>query len=104
MKLFNSQSWTRALLLAVPVVAAQVAMSQLQGELGFRPMAAAQAQEEEAAVPKQRETRRTPALRNKVYEKLAEAQAAAEAKDYNGAAKILDWMIEDWGKNSLNIY
>ena len=29
-----------------------------------------------------RETRRTPALRNKVYERLAEAQTLAEAKDY----------------------
>ncbi len=104
MKLFNLQSWTRALLLAVPVVAAQVVMSQLQGDLGFRPMAAAQAQGEEAAVPKERETRRTPALRNKVYEQLAEAQAAAEAKDYNGAAKILDGMIGAGGKKSLNSY
>ena len=34
----------------------------------------------------QRATRRTPALRNKVYEKLAEAQTLAEAKDYAGAA------------------
>jgi tetratricopeptide (TPR) repeat protein len=104
MKLFNSQCWTRALLLAVPVMAVQVAVTQLQCDLGLRPMAAAQAQEEEAAVPKQRETRRTPALRNTVYEKLAEAQAAAEAKDYNGAAKILDGMIEAGGKKSLNSY
>ena len=38
--------------------------------------------------PKQdkRETRRTPALRNKVYERLAEAQGLAEAKDFAGAA------------------
>jgi hypothetical protein len=38
---------------------------------------------------KERETRRTPALRNKVYERLAEAQGLAEAKDYVGAAAIL---------------
>ena len=42
---------------------------------------------------KQRETRRTPALRNKVYEKLAEAQAFAEAKDYAAAQQVLDGMI-----------
>ena len=33
----------------------------------------------------QRETRRTPALRNKVYERLAEAQVLAEEKNYAGA-------------------
>ncbi len=105
MKLLNSQKWARALLLALPVVAAQVALSQLQADLGFRPLASAAAQEEEeAARPKERETRRTPALRNKVYEQLAEAQTAAEAKNYSEAAKILDGMIASGGKNSLNSY
>jgi tetratricopeptide (TPR) repeat protein len=51
-----------------------------------------------------RETRRTPALRNKVYEKLSEAQAAAEVKDYNTAAKVLDSMIASGGKKALNSY
>ena len=41
----------------------------------------------------QRETRRTPALRNKVYERLAEAQVLAEEKNYAGAKEILDDMI-----------
>jgi len=49
-------------------------------------------------------TRRTPALRNAVYEKLAEAQAAAEAKDYAGAAELLDAMIDKEGKSALNSY
>ena len=53
---------------------------------------------------KQRETRRTPALRNKVYEKLAEAQAFAEAKDYPAAQKVLDDMIAGEGKRALNSY
>ena len=53
---------------------------------------------------KQRETRRTPALRNKVYEKLAEAQAFAEAKDYPAAQKVLDDMISGEGKRALNSY
>jgi Tfp pilus assembly protein PilF len=45
-----------------------------------------------------RETRRTPALRNKVYERLAEAQTLAEAKDYAGASAILNDMISEDGK------
>ncbi|MAT92592.1 MAG: hypothetical protein CME59_08320 [Halioglobus sp.] len=84
-------TWTRAALLALPVLALQVAVTQLQTDLGVAPLAAAGAQEEKKKDT--RETRRTPALRNKVYEKLAEAQAAAEAKDLNTAEQILDEMI-----------
>jgi tetratricopeptide (TPR) repeat protein len=100
MKLFKHQSWSRAALLAVPVLVAQVAVSQLQRDAGFTTFAAAVAQEQQKA----RETRRTPALRNKVYEKLAEAQAAAEAKDLAGAQKVLDGMIAADGKKALNSY
>jgi tetratricopeptide (TPR) repeat protein len=39
-----------------------------------------------------------------VYEKLAEAQTAAEAKDFNTAAKVLDGMIASGGKKALNSY
>jgi tetratricopeptide (TPR) repeat protein len=53
---------------------------------------------------KQQETRRTPALRNKVYEKLAEAQVAAEAKDWKTARAVLDGMIGAGGKKALNSY
>ena len=84
-------TWTRAALLALPVLALQVAVTQLQTDLGVAPLAAAGAQEEKKKDT--RETRRTPGLRNKVYEKLAEAQAAAEAKDLNTAEQILDEMI-----------
>ena len=101
MKLFKPRTWIHATLLAAPVVIAQVAVSQLQGELGFQPMSAAIAQDKK---PDTRETRRTPALRNNVYEKLAKAQEAAEAKDLNGAAKILDDMISSGGKSALNSY
>ncbi len=106
MKLCKAQTWTRAALLALPVLAVQLALPQLQAELGFRPLSAAMAQEEDpdAPKPKERETRRTPALRNNVYEKLAEAQAAAEAKNYSQAARILDDMISSGGKSSLNSY
>ena len=103
MKVFKTHSWSRAALLAIPVLAAQIAVPQLQGELGIKPLSAAFAQDDKAKKP-QRETRRTPALRNKVYEKLAEAQAAAEAKDFNPAAKVLDGMIASGGKKALNSY
>ena len=76
--------WTRAALLAVPVLAVQVTVTQLQHDLGLSPLSSAHAQDE--AKKPERETRRTPALRNKVYEKLSEAQVAAEAKDL-GTAK-----------------
>ena len=102
MKLFKFRIWTRAALLAVPVFVVQVSVSHLQSDLGFQPLSAAIAQEEKKK--EQRETRRTPALRNKVYEKLSEAQAAAEAKDLKTAAKILDEMIASGGKKALNSY
>ena len=104
MKLFNLRTWTRAVLLATPVVAAQVGLSQLQSDVGLTTWSAAVAQEE-GQPKKQQETRRTPALRNKVYERLAEAQAAAEAKDYAGASKILDDMLAaSREKTKLNSY
>ena len=101
MRLFRPGTWARAALLAMPVLAAQVAVSQLQGEFGYQALSSAVAQEKKKDT---RETRRTPALRNKVYEKLAEAQAAAEAKDLNTAARILDEMIATGGKKALNSY
>lgn len=99
MKLLQHQTWTRAALLALPVLIAQVAVTQIQSDVGVTPLAAAVAQEKDT-----RETRRTPALRNKVYERLAEAQAAAEAKDLAGAEKILDSMVAAGGKKALNSY
>lgn len=90
----------RALALAVPLFAAQVALSptDLGTHLGIGSAVAQEAQQ------KERETRKTPALRNKVYERLAEAQAAAEAKDLAGAAKILDQMLAGRRDNELNSY
>ena len=52
----------------------------------------------------ERETRKTPALRNAVYEKLAEAQTAAEEKDLATAEQILNEMIADRGRDELNSY
>lgn len=102
MKLFNIHTWSRAVFLAVPVIATQVTFSALQSDLGYTPFSSAYAQEE--AKKKPQETRRTPALRNKVYEKLSEAQAAAEAKDWKTARGVLDKMIDTEGKKALNSY
>lgn len=102
MKMSKPQTWFRPALLAVPVVAVQVAVTQLQADLGLAPMSSAVAQDEQQG--DQRETRKTPALRNKVYEKLSEAQTAAEEKDFDKAAKILDEMIAGSRDNELNSY
>ena len=101
MKLLNLKTWSSAALFAVPVLVSQVAVTQLQRDAGSQAFSSALAQEQTKDT---RETRRTPALRNKVYEKLAEAQAAAEAQDLNGAKKILDGMIAAGGKKALNSY
>ena len=53
----------------------------------------------------ERETRKTPALRNNIYEKLAEAQAFAEAKQYLEAEAVLNDMLGATSKKSkLNRY
>lgn len=102
MTLLKSQTWIRAAFLALPVVAVQLVVTQAQTDLGMTAYSAAVAQEETKKKPEQ--TRRTPALRNKVYEKLAEAQLAAEAKDWKTARKVLDGMLDAGGKKALNSY
>lgn len=92
----------RSFLLALPVVAAQIVVSQTSMGPMISGIAAAQAQD--AQPKKEQETRRTPALRNKVYEKLAQAQEAAEAKDMATAASVLDAMLAGRRDNELNSY
>ena len=46
MTLFKSQTWIRAALLTLPVVAIQIAVSQVQTEYGLSPLSSAVAQEE----------------------------------------------------------
>ena len=83
-----------------------IAVFLLCGAIAFDPavpgdlISGAVAQDEKPKKDK-RETRRTPALRNKVYEKLAEAQTLAEAKDYAGAGAILSEMIAEDGKRAV---
>jgi tetratricopeptide (TPR) repeat protein len=106
MKSFRSQSnlkvWTTALLLSVPAVGLQLGFSQLQSDLGLAAYSSARAQEGEQKKPQ--ETRRTPALRNKVYERLSEAQVEVEAKNYTKALELLTAMEEQGGKRALNSY
>ena len=52
------------------------------------------------APKKERETRKTPALRNNIYEKLAEAQVFAEAKQYAEAEAVLNDMLDATSKKS----
>ena len=87
--------------LAIILALAAVVVDRFTPAVGLVQHASAQSSSGEK---KQRETRRTPALRNKVYEKLAEAQAFAEAKDYPAAQKVLDDMIAGEGKRALNSY
>ena len=70
---FESTVWTRMVIPAALVLVVQVAITQVQRDLGMPVFSAAHAQED--AKKPERETRRTPALRNKVYEKLSAAQA-----------------------------
>ncbi|MFN2287602.1 MAG: tetratricopeptide repeat protein [Chromatocurvus sp.] len=96
-----TRTLSRATVLAVAITAVQSGIGHLSGgflSLGL-PMAQAQDQETE-----ERETRKTPALRNAVYEKLAEAQTAAEEKDLATAEEILNEMIDDRGRGELNSY
>ena len=60
---------------------------------------------QESRAKKKEKTRKTPALRNNIYEKLAEAQTFAEAKDYASAEEILNEMLDATSKKSkLNAY
>ena len=98
--LSNKHLWARAAALSLPLMLAQVGIEKASESVGFQ-SSTAFAQE---AKKEERETRRTPALRNKVYEKLAEAQTAAEAKDWATARSVLDAMIDASGKRELNSY
>ena len=93
----------------VPRLSAVVAVAYLataggQVLLSHTPLAtgAAIAQQQK----QEQQTRKTPAMRNPVYEKLAKAQEAVEAKDYAAALKVLDDMKSrhDRDRYKLNSY
>ena len=83
-------------------VSAFMALSPVVGKAFGVQVGTVQAQEEQAK--KQQETRKTPALRNKVYEKLQAVQVAAEAQDLKLAKELLEEMRTAGGKNELNSY
>lgn len=58
------------------------------------------AQEDREATDSGRKTRRTPALKERTYKALAEAQTKMEAGDHAGALQILNNMKADQGLNS----
>lgn len=92
--------WGRALLISVPVLAAQaVVPALLQPYSDQALMGVAQAQEKKQEKKKQK-TKRTQAMNNKVYEKLQAAQEAVEEKDIEGALEILHDLKN--GKKPLN--
>ncbi|GAA4101864.1 tetratricopeptide repeat protein [Zhongshania borealis] len=86
-----------ATVLALPVVS--TAMQPLVGEQSVGIAHAAEKKEK----PK-RSTRRTPAIRAKIYEKLNEAQMAADEKKYTQAIQLLNELRDKEGRNSLNSY
>jgi len=102
MRWLASNIWTRVVLPAAAVLAVQVCVTQLQTDVGTIAFSSALAQQD--GKKPERETRRTPALRNAVFEQLTAAQEAAEAKNLTQAKQILDELINKGGKNSLNSY
>ncbi|MGJ8687224.1 MAG: tetratricopeptide repeat protein, partial [Spongiibacteraceae bacterium] len=86
-----------AVVFAAPI--ASTLLTPLVGDLGGSVAQAA----ERKAKPK-KSTRRTPAIRAKVYEKLNEAQIATEEKRYNDAIKVLNDMRDTGGRKALNSY
>jgi tetratricopeptide (TPR) repeat protein len=96
-----ANKWYRSALLALPLLALQVAVSQVAIDSGLNTSNAAIAAEKKE---KPKDTRRTPALRNKVYERLAEAQVFIENKQYTEAIEVLKDMEDESGKRALNSY
>ena len=70
------------------------------GSLAPTEVAAQQGEQSEAS---QQKTRKTPAMREKVYSKLSEAQACSEADDMNCARRLLDQVREMKDLNSYEM-
>lgn len=96
-KLGCSVALGAAAMLTVPV-----ASTVLQPMMGDAVTGVAHAAEEKEK--KRQETRKTPAIRAKIFEKLNEAQVATEEKRYNDAIKHLDELRDTEGRKALNSY
>lgn len=83
-----------AVTMSVPLVTTTVAPV-----LGDATLGTVQAQEK-----KKQQTRRTPAIRAKVFEKLNEAQVLAEEKKYDEALGKLNELRDKEGRGALNSY
>ncbi len=86
---------------ALLVLLAQVGAQQLCISLDLELNCGGVAMAAEAPVEK---TRKTPALRNEVYEQLAKAQELSEAGNVNEALTILDKLRDSQGRRALNSY
>ena len=86
---------------AVALMTLPVASTALQPVFGDLLPGIAQAAEDKKPKPP---TRKTPAIRAKIFEKLNEAQVATEEKKYNEAIKLLNNLRDTEGRNSLNSY
>ncbi|MEE8059744.1 MAG: hypothetical protein V3T17_18230 [Pseudomonadales bacterium] len=83
--------WGQALLLSVPVLAAQaVVPAFLMQTYTDQALVGVAHSAEHKEQKKERKTKRTQAMHNKVYKKLQDAQEALEAKDIAEAMQILD--------------
>jgi tetratricopeptide (TPR) repeat protein len=95
-----AKRWCRALLVSVPVLAmTSIGSGLLQPYVQADLPGIAQAQQQQ---PDQRETRRTPALSNAVYEKLSAVQTLVDEKKYQEAINTLNGMTG--GRNAPNSY
>lgn len=94
---------SRALVLGGVIVAAQALLHNVQGGLGLELGVSGVAAAADDEKPPEK-TRKTPALRNAVYEQLAEAQELSEAGDINGAVAVLNALRDSQGKRALNSY
>ncbi len=95
---------SRAALLGGAIIVAQSALQEINSnsELAFSVSGVAiAAQKKEKSTEK---TRKTPALRNAVYEQLAKAQELSEDGDINEAVKVLNALRDSQGKRKLNSY
>lgn len=105
LRLATLKCWARALVISVPVVAAQAIVPGLlqpvTDQFWVTGVAHAQSSDKKDQKP-ERKTKRTQALNNKVYEKLQAAQEAIEAKKIDEGIKILNDLKT--GKKKLNDY
>ncbi|MEH6551827.1 MAG: hypothetical protein V7711_06625 [Pseudomonadales bacterium] len=98
-----SRVFGKGILLAATLVALQSSMIVISDQAGVS-LDTGKAYAADKKPKDTRPTRKTPALRNNVYEKLSEAQLLAEEKKFPQALKVLDSLRNTEGKKALNGY